>query len=258
MPSHRAHTGLYLVALLVVGCLAGCADDALCPCDSPPVACLRMGVIRYHSDCPLAVRFIANPDCSGDDRTPYADLQIRWDFGADGTWDTDFGSMKAQWGAGPSSVSATMWRVRCEVKDGAGQTAETIDSLDLRPLLPRPPDIIVGKVIVELWRSGQEVDTVSVGVPFCIWATQRCWMDPTEDVYLIEYRLDGALIDHAWAHTTPAVGDCQYYGKCMLTVDHPGTYEIEATLDAANTFLETNETNNVARRSLVVVDAPPN
>jgi hypothetical protein len=254
----RACNLLSLVAVLILACLGGCTDDGgSCPEDLPPTACVRMSVVEYSGPCPLTVEFRINPSCSHDDRTPYEDLQIRWDFGADGTWDTDFGPLKARWDGGPSSVSAAIWRVRCELRDLAGQTSEAVDSLDLRPLLPRPPDIMAGRLVVELEGSWREVDTVSVGERFVVFTYQRCWMDPTEDLYLIEYRLDGEILDQAWAHVTPAVGGCHSYGKGGLTIDQAGTYQIQTTLDAANTIPESNEMNNVASKSLVVVSVPP-
>jgi hypothetical protein len=218
-----------------------------------------MGVVRLSGTCPLAVRFIVNPDCSRDDHTPYEDLEIRWDFNADGTWDTVYGPLKNQWDAGPSSVSATIWRVRCEVRDHRGQTSERVDSLDLRPLLPRPPDIIAGKIEVTLEGSMCDLDTVSVGEPFCLWIFKRCWMEPTEELYLTQWRLDGELFFEYWAHVSPPPLDaCSGHGRCRLTIDQAGTYHIQVSLDATNAVLETDETNNVAGRSLVVVEAPRN
>jgi hypothetical protein len=256
---YRTRNLLYLVAVLSLSYLAGCATECqVCPEDLPPTACLRMGVVRYSDYCPLTVRFLVNPDCSYDDQTPYEDLEIRWDRGADGTWDTEFGPMEAHWHVGPWSVADTMWWVRCEVRDHAGQTSETVDSLDLRPLLPRPPDIIAGRLTVRLEGSAHDVDTVSVGERFSVSAYERCWMDPTEDLFLIEFQLDGEILSQGWAHVTPALGSCQSTGQGGLTIDQAGTYQIKVVFDASNVFLESNEDNNVSAKSLVVVDAAPN
>jgi hypothetical protein len=255
--SPRAWICLHLVAILIIACLGGCTNDEFCPRDCPPTACIRMGVIRYISDCPLTVRFLVNPDCSGDDCTPYENLQIRWDFGADGAWDTDFGPMKSQWGAGPSSVAATMWRVRCEVRDLAGQTSQTTDSLDLRPLLPRPPDIIAGRIRVTRGESSRDVDTVLVGESFWIWIHERCWIDPAGQGFLTEYRLDGQVIGQDQEHVTPPLDGCWASGR-GFSIAEPGTHQIQVTLDATNVIVETDETNNIATKRIVVVDAPPN
>ncbi len=257
--SHRLWKSQHLLAVVVLGILAGCSsEDGLCPRDLPPTACIRMGVVRFVSHCPLAIRFHANPDCSEDDRTPYEDLQIRWDFDADGTWDTGFGPMKSRWDAGPSSLCDTIWHLRCEVRDLAGQTGETTDSLDLRPLLPRPPDIIAGEVTVRLLDSAGEVDTVSVGQRFCILICERCWMDPTDDSFLIEYQLDGEVIGQVWSHVSPPMGGCWGSGNCNFTIDQAGTHHMKVTLDAGNTIVETNETNNIGVKDLVVIDSPAN
>lgn len=263
---HREQShGCFIVVMSLI-CLAGCARDCpIDPTDGPPIPCVRMGVERYYGDCPLDVAFCVNPDCSHDDCTPQKDLQIRWDFGADGTWDTGFGPLEIRWDAGPQSVSATVWRLRYELMDLAGHTGERVDTLDLRPLLPRPPDIIAGRVMVTLARPDgmpespwREVDTLSVGQRFCVWISLTCWMDPTEDVFLIETRLDGQVLDSAWAHTTPPLHACHAYGKCGLTTAQAGTHDIQVILDADNTIPETNEMNNIATKSVIVVDAPPN
>jgi subtilase family serine protease len=41
---------------------------------------------------------------------------------------------------------------------------------------------------------------------------------------------------------------------CGLTLDHPGVYEVTAITDADDILAESDETNNTARDTVVVVE----
>ncbi len=77
---------------------------------------------------------------SNDAETPVEDLDVRWDWESDGTWDTDYSTTKT---ANHQYSSAGIYVITLEVMDGGGLTATTTGTAgvsDPSNNPPNPPD----------------------------------------------------------------------------------------------------------------------
>jgi hypothetical protein len=84
---HVGRIAMRALALVAMLMLAGCEDDGLLPpTDStPPRARIRL-MPPYG---PIGTEFMFDASPSGDDEDSLV-LEVRWDFGADEAWDTDY------------------------------------------------------------------------------------------------------------------------------------------------------------------------
>lgn len=247
-----------ILGLVAAGLCAGCSDESsTAGPDNPPSACFRIYMSRSEAVCPLEVWFDVVPFCTEDDHTPYDDLQVRWDYGDDGVWDTGFAPPTSRYDGRPASVHDPVWRVRCEVRDAAGNTAQARDSVVLHERLPPAPDIMAGRLRVTLEHGCAALDTVYAGEAFEIGIYERCWMDASDEAYETDYLIDGEVEYAQWGAPSRPFGCCSGHGKCCFTIDTPGAHEIRVVLDAGGAFAETDETNNTATKTLIVLPRPP-
>lgn len=100
------------------------------------------------------VYFDLDASASSDPETPAAELFARWDFDDDGTWDTDYSSVKTISVAYDTEGTYT---IRLEVKDGGGLTATTTKTVTVTnggnlppdpPANPNPADGAVDMIIL--------------------------------------------------------------------------------------------------------------
>lgn len=244
------------LALSLLGSTVGCSDSPTEQADRSPTPCFTMSVYTLMEDCPFGrVIFFLDPMCSKDDRTYFRDLDVRWDFDDDGIWDTEWGPIFPNVSYDPNPIGMTIWRARCEVRDAADNTSVRRDSLDLRAILPEPPDIIAGRIVITTEASGGSyVDTVSANQAFGITIWDRCWLESDGPSVKTEFRIDGALVYAQWGTCMPGIqGWCFGHGRDGFVLPDGGVHQIEVVLDADNEIIETNEANNSAHRSLVVV-----
>lgn len=235
-----------LLMLLGADCGETPVPPPLGPDRTPPVACLNLYVLKRTSSCPDQIRLAADPRCSTDDRSGPDALTVRWDYDDDGTWDTGFLPLVLNSDYIPLRVS-DLWTARCEVRDEAGNTAEAVAALDVEAtgLVPGYPDIAAG--VLEL------PDTVEVGEPFDVLLWENCWVDRPGPNYKTEILLDGSLWVEQWGSCGPAIAYCSGHGRIGLSISSRGTHEITVILEAEDILAETDETNNTATGTVVVV-----
>ncbi|MDZ7740435.1 MAG: FISUMP domain-containing protein [Bacteroidota bacterium] len=97
---------------------------------------------------------------SSDDNTPLTDLQVRWDFDGNGSWDTDYSTSKI---ASHQYTNAGTYVAMLEVQDddNLSSTASANISVENAPPEGCPP-------ILEDPRDGKEYATLEIG--------EQCWM----------------------------------------------------------------------------------
>ena len=246
-----------LVAVVIV-IQAGCTSSSAPTGDTtPPTFEVYINVVERESECPSNIIFYIRPFRGNDNETAREDLKIRWDFDNDGEWDTDYDVFQEFDWFQPDPLPLHIWTVKCEVIDLAGNTTVHIESLDLFPWVPVPPDIIAGNISVSVGLFGEvRVDTLEVGQPFHFGVMRRDWIKPSGQSLGIAWYIDDELVQETTVLTyLPATCECTGSG---FTVDAgiatPGIHELRVVFDPTGDFAETDEVNNVTVRDVVVIE----
>ena len=121
---------LIVGTLLIVG---GCDDE--CNCPSPePTAPTAAFTVTPSSGTVSTVFHLDASGCTDAEDSP-ADLQVRWNWDDDGTWDTGYSTTKT---ADHQFDTAGTKRIRLEVKDTGGLTDTETLSVVVTPAPPPP------------------------------------------------------------------------------------------------------------------------
>lgn len=236
--------------------LTGCGDSGLPSGDTtPPEAEISLSIGRWNATCPLVVWFNINPMGSTDDVTDRDALKVRWDFDNDGTWDTGYEQISLREHE-PNPLPIGFWSVRCEVSDQAGNASVVADTIPLPTWLPEPPDIVAGDLTVFLPGDfGAPMDTLTVGQGFDLSINRRDWLVPGGETIRLEIRFDGVRTRDLWSATHyPHFRHCESVGVYLdAGFATPGLHEISCVIDADDDLAETDESNNLAVRGIVVV-----
>ncbi|MCP4571670.1 MAG: hypothetical protein GY838_04905 [bacterium] len=260
--SHRLAVPALLA--LVVGIVA-CSEPFIPPDNGdPPVVKLHARYLDFQVEGYTYTYFSCDPAGCSDDRTNRADLQLRWDFEADGVWDTEFEPLAfmRSFLPLPLPLPDSVWRIRCEAMDGDGLTSVGVDTVRMPVTTPRAPDLVARRAVVDTVRGGwTTTDTVRAGQPFHVLLSNIRWF-PEPDLsrwFTSELLIDGerALtwtlpMDHNihWGHEGFVASE--YYGQAT-SIAEPGTHTLTVVLDTGDDLAETDETNNSFDRELVVI-----
>jgi len=110
---------LVALASLVAGAaiLASCQDKDIIPdvIDTPPLAAFAISVTPGDA----GVTVLVDASASNDVQDPLGALVVRWDWQADGVWDTEYASVKTATHLYAAGEGAT---IRVEVRDTSGLT----------------------------------------------------------------------------------------------------------------------------------------
>jgi len=113
-------------------------------------------VPRFTAVVTGALEVTVDAGASTDTETPTADLEVRWDFQDDGTWDTGWSTGKVATVTYPADGT---YRIRMEVRDGIGQVAALTQEVTLSSI-----QYVSGTVTTTTW-TGTIVITGDVTVP---------------------------------------------------------------------------------------------
>ena len=238
---------------------ASCKDTVWPERDAtPPVADLRLSVWKADDVCPCIAVFAVNPVGSSDNVTERDALQVRWDFDNDGIWDTDYRALDML-AYDPDPLPVDTWTVRCEVRDLAGNTAVAVASMTLPAWLPVPDDLVAGAVRVYKNDVGcvcGPVDTLLVGQGFSVTAYRQDWLTPSGLPLTSALVLDGVQVSEAASTTImPDRFSCgQFRATVAAGFATAGVHEIKVVVDTHDDIAETDETNNVSVREIVVIE----
>lgn len=237
---------------VVTALLSGCGHRSpSAPQSGAPVACFTMtSQLEDGATCLYQLNFILDASCSTDDLTPADSLEVRWDYENDGTWDTDFSRARVVTSFSPDPAH-TPWRARCQVRDRDENISQVTRSLALGPF-PTSPDLIAGDIYFRD-PSNAVVDTVRVLAEFSVIVTETCHGDFSTPLWEARILRNGALVDSMEFGCSGGLFGCSGGGRGGFTIAVPGTYEFTALLDSDGAYAETNESNNTARGTLVVV-----
>jgi hypothetical protein len=244
----------------VVALAASCSSSTDPQRDQvPPVADVSVSVVPSSASqtaCPAIGVFRMNPMGSRDDVTPRDELLVRWDFENDGVWDTDFEQLSVRL-AQPRPLPVDQWTVRCEVKDQAGNARVLERTLELPEWLPVPDDVIAGTATVYALASPLTVaDTLRVGQPYGVSIGHREWMSTSGLPLTVAVYIDGTLARSTVTTTSyPNAQCCRGAGVAISGgITEAGLHEVRVVLDADGSIAESNEDNNTAVTSIVVVE----
>jgi hypothetical protein len=247
--------GLALALLAVVACSD---SDDQGPVDRPPEACLDLLIytgLQWSEHGILLVTFGVDPLCSGDDVTRRHNLDARWDFEADGTWDTDWVKLEFLECVVPNPPPTEVWRVRMEARDEAGHTAVTEATMELPAFLPRYPDLGMSPVELSWGGPGGAIDFMTAAT--IVWGWQ---VDEVAQAQCALY-VDGNLVHEGGTDIFRIIHeDCERntlyprYRGDILAYMTPGTHEITIVADAPGLVAEGDEDNN-SQTMTVEIDA---
>ena len=247
----RRNTALACTFLVLTVFLQNCgkSSDPVAPPPEAPVACFTMtSQLESGAACLYQLNFVLNATCATDNRTPAESLEVRWDYENDGTWDTGFSRSRVDATFVPDPT-ASLWSARCQVRDGDGNITEATRTMALGPY-PTSPDLIAGDITFRLFGP---VDTVRVNEDFTLTVNQTCYGDFNSPFWKARILRDGVVVDSLEAGCSGTLFGCGGAGRGGWRIGTPGTYQFSAILDADGVYAETNESNNTARGTLVVV-----
>jgi hypothetical protein len=150
-----------------------------------------------------------------------------------------------------------IFRVRCEVRDGGGNSSQAVRSIERPKYFPHPPDVIADLLLVQLAGFGElkDLDTLVVGDSVFVTMHRTCWVESPGQVVWNHVFVDDILLWSAgWA--------CEFGQGCGLfhvgwTFDTPGIHEFRFDVDVRDDIAEADETNNSYSREVVVLSADP-
>ncbi len=129
--------------------------------NKPPVASFT--ITPHSGDTETVFSFDASE--SSDEETATANLQVRWDWNNDGTYDTDYSTTKT---ADHQYTNAGSYTIKLQAKDEGDSTATTSKSLTVDPYVDNCPDSFVDN------RNGKTYTTVEID--------NQCWMKENLDI----------------------------------------------------------------------------
>ena len=228
--------------------------------DGPPTPVLKIAFQDLRVEGYAYTQFTCNPLGTTDDYTPRHELTARWDWENDGVWDTGFEELNYRSGFVPSPLPTGAWSAKCEVRDVAGHIVGVADTVSLPSPWFRAPDLVARPATVDTTGSYSETDTVRAGQAFLVMANHLRWTERgTSGRMDVEVLLDGVPVQRTshplWPNTHWGTDDASHdqYKTCRLTVAEPGIHTLTVAVDVGDVFAETDETNNTATRTFVVV-----
>lgn len=264
-PQGQVHTrrravglGLFACAMILLTWLSSCSDTSSPEADkTPPTIDLELLVWRVGPhDGSLAIVFYLNPEGSRDDVSPAGNLQARYDYDDDGTWDTEFQTAASFICPHPGALPVGTWTVACEMKDAAGNTAFQRSSLELPDWFPAAPDLMIGPVELSIWGGHEPGDPLQVGEGFTLAVRYQDWLDEDDAFITQRYYIDDELVGQQGR--SPHFCASHLYCTTLFSLEEgiaqPGVHEIrvEATLEGG--LVDTNPENNSAVLTVTVVE----
>lgn len=129
--------------------------------NKPPVASFTITPLTGNTQ----TVFIFDASASTDEETSAADIQVRWDWNNDGTYDTDYSSTKT---ADHQYTNAGSYSIKLQVKDEGDSTATKTKNLTVDPYVDNCPDSFTDN------RNGKTYNTVEID--------NQCWMKENLDI----------------------------------------------------------------------------
>ena len=246
---HAVYAGLGLLLLATVAC-----NDTNEPAlvDAAPTACLDLQVstgLYWLDHGIIQVTFGVDPLCTGDDVTRRHNLEVRYDYEADGAWDTDWQDLGYVGCVQPDPLPADIWRVRMEVRDEAGNVSLAEAEQALPAEVPRQPDI--GMTRLEFSSTIVSVDGVTE-LDQCV-STQVIWGWRLDEYsYVVcEMYVDDELVNQEEVLVARGVNMNCDRGTCFPAFYNdiaddltPGIHEVTVIIDATDLVPEADESNN--------------
>lgn len=247
------------------GCFDSQPSETTGPNPGAPRAVIEIYFKDYVTEGYPFTHFDCNPLGCSDNRTPRHRLDVRWDFDADGSWDTDFAPLEFIDGVQLSPLPRDMWRVRCEVRDGDGNVSAVADSVTMPADWYVAPDVVARRAVVDTIQfEFSTTDTVRVGQVCWIHTSNLRWFDDYYGALEItnELYIDGDL---ATSRTIPGYRNLEwairgfeaipFYSE-PFSFDTPGVHTLTVVVDVGDDVAETDEANNTFTRDLVVIGNP--
>ena len=170
--------------------------------------------------------FYVNASLSYDSEDPISDLDVRWDWEDDGTWDTIWSKSKT---SEHQYTTPGVYTIRLEVKDTGGLTGNNTLQLTVSPPTNQPPTCIINAPISGATLSG-------------IYAMQGSASDEDGTVESVEVRInDGPWIkamgttswNLSWDSTTVDNGDHTIHARSFDGTDHSSEVSLTVTVENA-------------------------
>jgi hypothetical protein len=239
------------VFAVLLGCDGGLVVERA---DEPPVARLQVTTRRTGPCGAYSVGLQLDASGSSDDWTPVEQLEARWDMNGDGLWETGFQPTSREEYWEPRRHATQAWTVICEVRDSADQRAKANQTLDLGPVA-EPPDLSAWELTFARPISFASVDTLHVNEPFFVSLWYACSSGSSDWSPRVEFYREGQFIHRSTSSCVPSpFSPCEGTGIGNQSISEPGIYEFRAVLDPDDEIAETNETNNEASATLVIVE----
>jgi hypothetical protein len=239
------------VALLLA--LAACDTTDPAGPDRAPEADLALAVYAHAGDefSAPSISFAVNPLGSRDDVTNRPDLDVRWDFEADGAWDTAFAPLEFEDCFLPDPLPLGSWRARLQVRDAAGNVSLAEAEKALPDWVPVGADLVLDDAhALVTWSSNEGI--ISCRIHADAWS----WGIADPPVVVFEVLVDGEPVGtREGAPFTIARRECDRqddWGSVRVDdayveiIDFmtPGTHTITVRADATDVVDEVDETNN--------------
>lgn len=210
-----------------------------------------MTISRDIDTCPLWFTLHLDASCSRDDRTGPDDLKVRWDYDADGEWDSEFLRIDSQtrFTIGDRVRSASAWSVRAEVVDLAGNASVLVTPVEFEDL-PVAPDIVASALTFGT-RYRTKVEEVRVGEKFGATIHRQCWGIPADQMIEYDFFRNDSLVYSSRGQCGEAL--CVGGGYSGFVENEPGLYEYKIVIDPSDLIVESEENNNSAKGSIRVV-----
>jgi len=242
-----------LLGIILLLALAACdTTDPEAP-DKAPEADLALTIYSHAGDeyhVPY-VSFAVNPLGSRDDWTNRPDLDVRWDFEADGVWDTEYTPLEFEDCFLPEPLPVGTWRARLQVRDTAGNVSEAESEKALPDWVPVGTDIVLADPHALItWSSIEGV------ISYRVHADAWSWHMADSPAVVFEVLVDGEPAGtREGVPFAIASRECDRQDKRgtvraddpyveIIEYMTPGAHTITVRADATDLVDEINETNN--------------
>lgn len=253
------HFWVAFALLILLSPFIGCSSSHNPTEDNtPPKFEFFLNINRSNSTfCSDAAKYSINPLPSSDNETERSNLLVRWDFGSDGEWDTDFEEVAYIDDYLPNPIPQQDWVVTGEMKDQAGNSVQKTVAIDLPSWMPEIPDIVAGELRVEtLDPNSSDVDTLRVSEMFTIFLGRRDWVNDPNAFVVKKYYIDNVLVAENNENVSyPNPHSCSINGRTFgagqLVV---GTHEFRIEVGLGGGAEERNADNNSASKIVYVIE----
>ena len=226
--------------------------------EDAPTSCFELTIIHEVDDvrCNTIFTFVLDASCTMDNVDPLTDLKVRWDFDNDGSFDTEFDTIKVYTEFRPIFGGIDGSFVTMEARDQNGNSSIITQLLDLDEL-PKSPDLIAGKLTIldlesDQFDVNQDLDTVMVDQQITFFINYTCWGEFGDRLTTLS--IDGQVVEELdFGGCNGTLFGCNGSGV-QYTFVEPGTYIARFDMDVAQQQDEVLEDNNFAEKMVVVID----